>query len=234
MAGLALLGVAVWAWQSRRETSFRLGLAWFLAGFMILPAASLLQPANGLMIEPHWFIFSSAGIFIALAALLSKFKDKGRVVLCVCLAVWMAGGWRMNYIWADEKRYGDYWHAQSPAFLTLSYHMARIYEQGHDSARAQYYYEFALNHHWRLERVTPALGWMYLQQGRYPQAKRMLMAAVYFDPGSAPMWTNLGVVYYKEGDWANAKMCYDKAVAADPKFMPPQLNLQKMKRDGRI
>ncbi|KAK4394895.1 hypothetical protein Sango_1643800 [Sesamum angolense] len=64
------------------------------------------------------------------------------------------------------------------------------------------------------------LGNFYRQLRKYASAKAMFSKALELQPGYAPAYNNLGLVFVAEGHFEEAKFCFNKAIESDP-WMPP-------------
>lgn len=64
--------------------------------------------------------------------------------------------------------------------------------------------------------ILSNLGNLYRQQKQYLRAKAMFTKSLELQPGYAPAYNNLGLVFVAEGLWEEAKYCFDKALQSDP------------------
>ncbi|XP_028781850.1 probable UDP-N-acetylglucosamine--peptide N-acetylglucosaminyltransferase SEC isoform X2 [Neltuma alba] len=64
--------------------------------------------------------------------------------------------------------------------------------------------------------IISNLGNLYRQQKQYQRAKAMFTKSLELQPGYAPAYNNLGLVFVAEGLWEEAKYCFDKALQSDP------------------
>lgn len=64
--------------------------------------------------------------------------------------------------------------------------------------------------------ILSNLGNLYRQQKQYQRAKAMFAKSLELQPGYAPAYNNLGLVFVAEGLWEEAKYCFDKALQSDP------------------
>ncbi len=230
--GSMCVTVMVFLFFKLKSLSARLGFYFLMIGFLIVPVAALLQPINGMMIEPHWFVFSSIGFFLMVAVLIARLGRWQQVAWLTIILLWIFNSWGMNFLWANEKRYGNYWHQQSPAFISLAFHMGQMYDRAHDYTNMRYYFEIALKHHYHPELIYPSLGWMCLQHGDFKSAERYLIGAVYNNPKDFHMWTNLGVVFERIGKPIDARNAYTMALRSNPHFLPAQKNMERLKHEG--
>ena len=74
--GMSLAGV-VWLWiKYPRPNPALFAISWILTGFLPVVPACLSRLEFGIIIEPHWLIFSSIGYFLLLAIVFSRLKDR--------------------------------------------------------------------------------------------------------------------------------------------------------------
>ncbi|KAF5730914.1 Tetratricopeptide repeat (TPR)-containing protein [Tripterygium wilfordii] len=78
------------------------------------------------------------------------------------------------------------------------------------------------------------LGNLYRQQKKIERAKAMLSKSLQLQPGYAPAYNNLGLVFVAEGRWDEAKFCFDKAVQADPLLDAAKSNMIKATAMSRL
>ncbi|CAN0900891.1 Probable UDP-N-acetylglucosamine--peptide N-acetylglucosaminyltransferase SPINDLY [Linum grandiflorum] len=71
------------------------------------------------------------------------------------------------------------------------------------------------------------LGNLYRQQKQYERAKAMLTKAIELQPGYAPAFNNLGLVFVAEGRWEEAIFCFNKALQGDPLLDAAKSNIIK-------
>ncbi|KAF9605020.1 hypothetical protein IFM89_013186 [Coptis chinensis] len=71
------------------------------------------------------------------------------------------------------------------------------------------------------------LGNLYRQQKQYQRAKSMLAKSLEQQPGYAPAYNSLGLVYVGEGCWEDAKICFEKALKSDPLLDAAKSNMMK-------
>jgi tetratricopeptide (TPR) repeat protein len=230
------LGSAVgagWLWCRAGDIrGLRLGLAWFLTGFLPLPLMSLLQPEHGLIIEPHWYIFSSVGFFIALAALVLRFWTSHREVLSIVLVVvmsgWLIAGWRMNFIWADEERYCLYWLDEAPSMALTSYHLARVYETQGRKKEAEQYFLRAAKSPRQAQKALTRLGFIHFRDRNYRRAGEIFEQARQRDPGLWENYNNLGLVALRTGRLKEAEDLFRESIRRELRAGAPRVNLARL------
>ncbi|KAJ0709249.1 putative tetratricopeptide-like helical domain superfamily [Helianthus annuus] len=71
------------------------------------------------------------------------------------------------------------------------------------------------------------LGNFYRQQKQYECAKAMFTKSLDLQPGYAPAYNNLGLVFVAERRWEEAKFCFNKAFQADPLLDAAKSNMIK-------
>lgn len=71
------------------------------------------------------------------------------------------------------------------------------------------------------------LGNFYRQQKQYECAKAMFTKSLDLQPGYAPSYNNLGLVFVAERRWEEAKFCFNKAYQADPLLDAAKSNMIK-------
>lgn len=78
------------------------------------------------------------------------------------------------------------------------------------------------------------LGNLYRQQKQYQLAKAMFSKSLELQPGYAPAYNNLGLVFVAEGRWEEAKYCFNKAIQADALLDAAKSNMIKSLTMGRV
>lgn len=215
-------------WKYRRDTIAFTGLTWFMAGFAPYPLMCLFQPVHGLMIEPHWFFFSSIGLFIFLASVFSRLLEQKKKwvrpalgVLLVC-AVFFSR-WH-NWVWADEVRYCSFWLKQSPDFIGANSFLAEGYEKKGNIALARHHYETVLKLGYNLDFVYEHLGLLCLMEGNWKEARRNFMKLLQHSPISGETLNNIGATYKEEGNSQQAVRYFALAAQYSPKNPRAYLN----------
>ncbi|GAB4860537.1 hypothetical protein Ancab_035698 [Ancistrocladus abbreviatus] len=78
------------------------------------------------------------------------------------------------------------------------------------------------------------LGNFYRQQKQLDRAKAMFTESLRLQPGYAPAYNNLGLVFVTEGHFEEAKFCFDKALQSDPLLDAAKSNMVKVVALSRI
>ena len=76
--------------------------------------------------------------------------------------------------------------------------------------------------------ILSNLGNLYRQQRQYQRAKAMFTKSLELQPGYAPAFNNLGLVFVAEGLLEEAKYCFEKALQADPLLDAAKSNMIKV------
>jgi len=115
---IAVLYLCFFKWKKGPQA---FGLALFVSGFIPFVAASFIYTRwfRTVIIEPHWFAFSSIGFFILLTHGLMSFRKKNKdrlwqvsiILLIMCLSLLTR---RHNLYWRDEKTFCTYWLSVNP------------------------------------------------------------------------------------------------------------------------
>ncbi|XP_022885352.1 uncharacterized protein LOC111401720 isoform X2 [Olea europaea var. sylvestris] len=72
------------------------------------------------------------------------------------------------------------------------------------------------------------LGNFYRQLRKFEFAKAMFAKSLELQPGYAPAYNNLGLVFVAEGRWAEAEFCFNKAIETDPLLDAAKSNMIKV------
>lgn len=78
------------------------------------------------------------------------------------------------------------------------------------------------------------LGNLYRQQKLHERAKAMFAKSLELQPGYAPAYNNLGLVFIAECSWDDAKICFQKALEADSLLDAAKSNLMKAVSMSRV
>jgi type III secretory pathway component EscS len=188
--GSLILGLWVFGLGRRiKDKTIRLGLWWLATGFLPLPVMCLFQPTHGVMIEPHWFVFSGIGFFICIArwaevftAVNDRSSNFGITVVIVIVALWIFAGWRHNHLWGDEKRYAHYWSQQAPSIKSVWFHLGEIYFKERRFSDSIGYYEQSIRNTYQDYLAYQRMGLSYFQLGDYRRADVNFMLSLGLEP----------------------------------------------------
>lgn len=130
LLGICLIIFLFWLWRGSTKS---FALAWFITGFVfMLPASIVHAYSMGMVIEPHWFYFSSMGFFMLFALCLNNLKPRIHTVLyrslvCVLIIFWGLTSYRQHVIARTEVGYLEYWLKNSPKNKLPSSQLGRLY-----------------------------------------------------------------------------------------------------------
>nr|XP_027123893.1 UDP-N-acetylglucosamine--peptide N-acetylglucosaminyltransferase 110 kDa subunit-like [Coffea arabica] len=82
--------------------------------------------------------------------------------------------------------------------------------------------------------VLSNLGNLYRQLRQYERAKAMLTKSLELQPGYAPAYNNLGLVFVAERRWEEARYCFNKAFQTDPLLDAAKSNMIKAANMCRV
>ncbi len=164
--GLALV---IWLWTKHSRPSPTLfAISWILTGFLPVAFASLSRLDFGIIIEPHWLIFSSIGYFLLLAIIFSKLKDLVNKkiwysTIAILLLFYVSYSRQYNYLWGNQIRYCRYWLTVTP------------------------------DHYW----PNFWLGYAYLEDKNYKEAQKFFKKILEIGRGDYETLGNLGLTEYR-------------------------------------
>ena len=221
----------------RSDRVVQLGLVWFLIGFLPATMACMFQPAHGMMVEPHWFVFSVICFLLIIARMIIKLFDNaalksnftaflvGILAVFVIVVPWVGLSRIDNNLWSNEKRYCYYWLGETPGFSAVIFHLAKSYELDRQYTVAREYYRQALALHYRAYLVYMNLGLIDIMEGKWDMAKQDCLAALAIDPNLSIVLNNMGLIYLKNNDDSEAEKYFRRAMACDRFMILPRLNV---------
>lgn len=204
----------------RSQKIVSIGLWWFFIGFLPVGLAAFSHDNEGLIIEPHWFVFSSLGFFIMAAhcflSVWSRLGPKLTSFLIISLVLsWVTISHAYNQVWNDDVSYGRFWSEQLPGFKTARFALAYGYQLEGKWLEAKKNYIQALKGQFDF-RIFNNLGDLELQQGHLKDAEHYYRAILERKPSFADGWHNLGIVYSKYGDLNQAAQYFMRAASINP------------------
>lgn len=224
-----LIGLGVWAIYYQKRLFF-ISLMWLLLGFIPVIFACFFESYLGLVIEPHWLIFSSIGFFLLLAMCLQHLQNKLPKRLFLTIVLFIILSWGMtsryyNWLWSDEIRYCQFWIAQAPAFKGAKFHIAENYNRRHQLDKARKYYKEAIENRWGDWQIYNNLGLIDLATGRLKNAEKNFLLALKWNPSSAVTFNNLGTMYLRSGKKEDAQAAFIHSLQLNRFLIEPRLNL---------
>jgi tetratricopeptide (TPR) repeat protein len=217
----AFFGTAIYfisKYRSHRNLS--LGLFFILIGILPVLAGCLSRPWFGLIIEPHWMIYSSIGFFILVASLfiyLKKHVPKWFFIalLTTLLCVYGASSRFYNYLWADQIRYCQYWQNISSYNFMPKFWLAYAYVEKGRYKEAETILEALLEKKLKIEWVYGNLGIVKFHLKKYDEASYYLFEVLKKDPNNADANYFLGVTKFHQNDLLAARIFLNKAYSLD-------------------
>ncbi len=225
--------VLFWCWQKGRRQPWGFFAVAYMLGWMPVAYACRLSPPQGLMLEPHWLVFTSLGFFVVLAHLLWEVwrryvPSAGLVITGLLLVFFMASSWQYNRLWRDQLTYARYWVSQVPKLKTAHFHLASAYAQNGENLLAQEHFRNALSGNSSDHEIYVNLGLIDFNANMLGEARENFFQALNLYPRSAVAYGNLGNVEFREGHMASAIAAYQRALAEDPYLLEPRLNLAEI------
>jgi len=213
---------------------------WIVLGFLPVTMASLSYPHLGLVLEPQWLTFSSAGFFLFIVwAGLRVYRKWNKWALRLLFVGSLTGLILItrynNWIWADEIRYYDHWGVNHDFSGHMEYsQMGNIYLEREDYARARYCYHQALLEG-RPEVSSVAyndLGIIDRDQRLLGPAKEEFLLSLKYDPNNISALGNLAWIYLQQGDLNLAKPFFLRVLQLNKYSLEARLNLAYISEQG--
>lgn len=239
MLGAALIfGAVLFIYFYRSRQNFVLALVWFSLGLAPVSLATFFQKHVGFMMEPHWVIFGSIGLFLLTALFLIELKNKinigvwyGVVSLLVVTLIIMSRTY--NGLWKNEKTYCQYWIGINPEYRSLKFHLASAYLDEGNWQEAQKLFRESLENQFTDYQTYINLGLIDLGNNNLDSAVDNFKKALVYNPNSALAYDDLGVAYLRKQDSGGAKIAFLKSLTLNPFLREPALNLVNIYRsDG--
>ncbi|KAK2987711.1 hypothetical protein RJ640_030298 [Escallonia rubra] len=134
-----------------------------------------------------------------------------------------------TYLKAAISRFTDCSYAWSNLGISL-----QLYEESSSQAEEVYKRALSLATAQQAHAIFCNLGNLYRQQKQNDSAKAMFTKSLELQPGYAPAYNNLGLVFVAEGRWEEAKFCFSKALQADPLLDAAKSNMIKATAMSRL
>ncbi|KAK3043333.1 hypothetical protein RJ639_002576 [Escallonia herrerae] len=134
-----------------------------------------------------------------------------------------------TYLKAAISRFTDSSYAWSNLGISL-----QLYEESSSQAEEVYKRALSLATAQQAHAIFCNLGNLYRQQKQNHSAKAMFTKSLELQPGYAPAYNNLGLVFVTEGRWEEAKFCFSKALQADPLLDAAKSNMIKATAMSRL
>ncbi len=232
--GLALVCAA--AFRLRRVApAAAFGLLWFL--IVLAPSSSVVTLAEGM--AEHRVYLASAGIFIAVAALVARLFAAPRrgsaalpakyiTALAVLITVLFVLTVMRNRVWGNPIALWEEATLHAEGMWEPHYALAdALRESGNcNAAVAEYRKVVALSSAHRDAYVN--LGICLAQTGQLDEAERAFRRVLDIDPTFVRGYTNMGALALVQGDAERARDFYREAIAQDPRNVLARLQLASL------
>jgi hypothetical protein len=211
------------------------GVVWFL--IVLAPSSSIVPLREGM--AEHRVYLASAGIFIALAASMSRWlerdPDPSRMVrravaggFCMVLAVLCALTVIRNRVWSDPVALWAEASLHAESMWEPHYALADSLREAGDcpAALPEYRKVVALLPEHRDAHTN--LGICLAQTGQLEDAERAFRRVLEIDPAFPRGYTNLGALALVAGDTTRARDYYREAIAQDPDNVLARMQLASL------
>lgn len=239
VALMILLGVWVFMTVRSYRNVMLWSSLWMVAfGFGLLSVGCIFH-GQDLMIEPHWFVFPSVGVFMLIAygiGHMAKTRFKNYVMLAtfVLVTAWMFTSRSYNALWDNERKYCFYWLEQSPQFAPVHMYIARSYFTERRFNEASYHYKRALTGQYPDYLMYANLGTIAFLQGNMEEAEGYLKRTLAIEPRTKVALNTLAIVSLKRGKVDEAEKYLKLSIAANRFNIASRWNLALLyERSGR-
>ena len=176
-----------------------------------------------LIIEPHWFYFTSIGFFLLMANGLLALKKRIPLVLWIVLLASVLGSSlfclrQSNTYWRDQETYSRYWLSLNTKNMTPYYGLGKSFlEKGRYREAIDYFEQGLKSVEYYNAFILADLGYAEFLAGETGKAQKYYQAAVELDPTYSVIYHYWGQLYLREGNYGEAEHCYQKALQLYPK-----------------
>jgi tetratricopeptide (TPR) repeat protein len=101
-----------------------------------------------------------------------------------------------------------------------------------DLSVAEFFFEQTLKARPDSANAKLGLATVLLNQGRLPEAEKILRELVAAVPAFTEAWHNLGLALADQQNWVDARKCFEQALRFRPEHLPDQINAAKAAIDG--
>lgn len=208
-----------WRWQQGIKP---LALSIFLLGLLpVFLASFTYQSQKTVIIEPHWFYFSSIGFFILIAHYITQIKISraGTTIIVIALGCLYFGLLQKNNAhWRSQETYCRYWISLNQTNATPFYWLGKSLSEAGEYEQAMAYFNQAL--------ITPGfssmlvltdLAYAQFKSGRRKEGKQYLERAAQFGPNYSVLYYYLSQIYVEEHDHKKAREMLRTALKLFPR-----------------
>lgn len=236
LGGLGFLGVIWRLAQKTKGGEVPLAISWIGIGLLPVAWGCLSRPLFGMIIEPHWLVFSSLGYFLLLAVLFAKIRycvhARLYAVFLVTIGLaYLTSTWDYNYLWGDQKRYCLYWQGLSPRAYWPNFWLGHSYlEEGHYS-QAREPFRRILENGKRDFETLGNLGIIEYRLGNLAAGLSYFQESLAMNPRHADTYYYIGDIHLKSHQPQMAEGFFAQAVRLDPSLADAQKKLNLIRRN---
>jgi tetratricopeptide (TPR) repeat protein len=198
-------------------------LAIFVAGLAPISFASFMYlPYVDPIIEPHWFYFSSFGLFLMLSNLLVSLAEKTRLALgglliSSLLVTGILAAREANTNWKDQETYCRYWLSLNPLNLTPYYGLGKSrLDQGDCAQAIELFEEGIAVGNYSSEQIATDLGNAYACLGHDELAATSYQSALQMNPRYSLAHHHQALLFLKYGAGWEALVAFSNALRINP------------------
>ena len=222
-----VLGVYVfYRWKKDWKSFF---LTVFVIGFLpTLFICFIYFPTMKPFIEPHWFYFSSMGIFVLLGkclqVIISKNKRMGSLLAVGVVCAFVILSWEHNSKWKTQGTYSKYWLSLNRENLIPYCGLGRsLMDRGDYAGAIRAYQEGTKHLNLMTVPIAADMGHCWDMLGNDREALYFLIMAIRENRSYALGYQYLGHYYDRRGNSYPAEKAFKVAVALDPNILSLQL-----------
>lgn len=227
---MSLAGV-VWLWIKYPGPNPALfAISWILTGFLPVVLACLSRLEFGIIIEPHWLIFSSIGYFLLLAIIFSRLKDRinKRIwysAIAMLLLFYVFSSRHYNYLWGNQIRYCRYWLTVSPDHYWPNFWLGYAYLEDKNYKEAQRYFKKIVETGRGDYETLGNLGLSEYHLGNFAASLDYFKKSLALNPNSADTCYYMGNIYLKSQMLKEAEDAFTRAIKLDPSLVDSRRKL---------
>jgi len=228
---VAVVMFLFWLFFYWRKNNKSVALLWLLIGFIPILLAMFAIPSLGLVIEPHWFFFSSIGFFFLVAILIremcNRFNKRAAVILLtIIVSVLFLRTSCFKAYWKDDFTYSKFWLETSPLNPIPKMRLAKLSSNQKKYNKAlNYYGEILKDTSYQSDKIYHNIALIYIEQNNFDLAKKNVEASLKKNPGYALAYNALGTIYIREGIHDKAEAYFKSAIELDKFCLIAMLNL---------
>ena len=208
-----LLGLGFYLFQKKNSPLLLFGVLWF---YVISSIESTIFPIRDLMFEHRAYlgVFGFALLFAMLVQLgITRFGRRFNLVTVVVLAFFAIVSFQRNQVWRTEYLIWEDAVRKAPGKDRPNYvHAINLRDRGNIQL-AQVFYERAIFISPTYVKANNDLAVLYMDQGRYAEAEKLLETAIAEDTTFHKVFTNMGLVKLKQNQPDKSIPYLQKALA---------------------